>query len=202
MLFIPGEIKKHLSTPLTRPQSPAEAFILVKCTEQIKGPQESPRSWLRCLLSSVCIFGGKQPVPPSQRLPELCSSLSRCAGHLLPWAVKRKSPLLMLCPLEPVLESLCLQVTPARGRALLPKSWCNGCRPPRCCRGIWRLWLHGTQRAPQYQHLGAFWGQPHLGKCLEKGERVLQKQQTAAQAVLPSMQAVSVKLRDKEGIRR
>lgn len=53
-----------------------------------------------------------------------------------------------------------------------------------------------------HQHLGAFWGQPHLGEWLVQGERVLQKLQTPAQAVLPSMQAVSVKLRDKEGIRR
>lgn len=60
-------------------------------------------------------FWWQATCPSLTETPELCSSLSRCAGHLLPWAVKRKSPLLMLCPLEPVLESLCLQVTPARG---------------------------------------------------------------------------------------
>lgn len=110
MLVIPGEIKKHVLTPLTSPQSAAEAFILFKCMEQIKGPQESPRSWLRFLLSSVCIFGGKQLVPPSQGLPEPFRSLSSGAGHLLSWAVKRKSSLLMLCPSQPLLESLCFQV--------------------------------------------------------------------------------------------
>lgn len=56
-------------------------------------------------------FGGKHSVPPSQGPPEPCSSLSSGAGHLLSWAAKTKSPLLMLCPSQLLLESLCLQVT-------------------------------------------------------------------------------------------
>lgn len=51
VLFVPGMVTKHLLAPLTSCQSPTAAFILVKWTEQIKDPQEPPRSCLRHSLS-------------------------------------------------------------------------------------------------------------------------------------------------------
>lgn len=61
--------------------------------------------------------------------------------------------------------------------------------PASPCFGIWGRLGASPSRARGWRGAGA-------------RRRVLQKLQTLAQAVLPSMRAASVKLRDKEGIRR
>lgn len=58
VLFVLREIIKHLLAPPTSPQCPAAAFILVKCTGQIKGPQEFPRELAERLSVSRVHFGG------------------------------------------------------------------------------------------------------------------------------------------------
>lgn len=78
VLFIPGEITKHLLAPLTSPSSPAAGFILLKCAGQIRGPQESPRSCLRQSLTPEWVLGGKHPVTPLQTPPRAPQQPQQC----------------------------------------------------------------------------------------------------------------------------
>jgi len=130
VLFVPKELTKRRLAPPTNPQRPAAAF---KCAGQIKGPQESPRSWLRRSLSPDCILGAKHPVPPSQGPPEPRRSPSSPWGS---WGVKGKSPFPTLCPSQLLLENLCLQARcglhwghQLEGEPSSQSSRCDGCHP-------------------------------------------------------------------------
>lgn len=206
VLFVPGELTKRLLVPLTSPQNPIVAFFSIKCTVL--------KELAEILALQSAFWGGVNTlsIPCRDLLSSPCSDAEHPLGCL--WGVKRRSPSPVLCPAQWLPESFSLQVTcelcsahQLRVRPFPKAAGTMGASegPAGAVAMSWEYsltQLSGSIWIPQMWNFGASGGQSQLGEGMARKERLLQKLQTPAQAVLPSMQAASVKLRDKEGIRR